>query len=229
MHSFREPCAGSTDIYSKLDALHAETDRGFDTVISGIQSEGPVRTARELKDKVDSLIQAHEPLVADIINLAADGSRGMSDYAKEDADKAEARADYLYSWANNYLPETAKLAAQVALSKHVELKTMPYIVCMAYAVRVKLDAHLVRSKDDCAYYYREAADAVEKFVGVVSPALKAVTGDTSLLSIAFVRHYPIAIYATLVRTLRDSARNMGSPKAASKQIERWDDGLSGIR
>ena len=222
MHSFREPCAGSTDIYSKLDALHAETDRDSDTVISGIQSEGPVGTAQELKDKVDSLIQAHEPLVADIINFAADVSRGMSDYAKEDADKAEARADYLYSWANKW-----------ALSEHAELKTMPYIVCMAYAVRVKLDAHLVRSslcsKDDCAYYYREAADAVEKFVGVVSPALKAVTGDTSLLSIAFIRHYPIAIYATLVRTLRDSARNMGSPKAASKQIERWDDGLSGIR
>lgn len=109
----------------------------------------------------------------------------------------------------------------------------PYIVCMAYAVRVKLDAHLVRShflsKADRNRYLQRAVDIVEKFVKVIIQALNAMTTNASLLDIALDYHSSIMTYVALIKTLRSSAQAMQSPKAAPEETEMWNDGLAAIR
>ena len=224
-------CTGAADISGSLDAaLHTQIDQGFEKAIATIEApDAAVRTARELQAKLATLTQAYDPLVEDVIKLAEGRHRGLSSFAKEDAGNAELRAGDLYSWASTFLPGTNQ-----ALSRSARLEMMPYIVCMAYAVRVKLDAHLLRShllpRSKRAQYLQRAVRVVEDFVQVLNQALSAVTASSSLLDVALDFELPVATYATLITTLRDNVQEMlllgrGMPS----EIAMWDDGLSGIR
>ena len=224
--------AGAADICDRLDALKAQVEQGFESVISTIQNADAVRVAREFKAKLNSLTLAYNPLVEDVISFAKHGSQGLSDFAREDADKAEMRADDLYSWAQTFVPTGG---GQAALSKHAKMELMPYIVAMAYAVRVKLDAHLVRS---CVLsdakrgaYLQRARKIVDDFVRVLQAALAAVVTNTSLVEIALDCYQPIATYVTLMAALRASVDTMLATERGpgSRKIALWDDGLGGIR
>ena len=220
---------GVADISGRLDALQAQMNHGFEQAISTIRDVEATRTAREFRAKLNSITLAYDPLVEEIAGLVEDRNHSLSDFVKEDADKAEMRADDLYSWASAHLPSTS----QAALHKRTKLELMPYIVCMAYAVRVKMDAYLVRSRllpeTRRAAYLQRATGIVDNFVRVLGPALIAVMANTSLLDVALDYHLPIATYLMLIMTLRNSAQSMVSPETESSQVEPWDDGLSGIR
>lgn len=218
------------DVSSRLDAaLSTEMNEDFDRAISSIGDDNAVGIARDLKAKLTSLTRACSPLVDAVISLVEDGRRGLSVFAWGDADKAELRADDLYSWVCTYLPGPGRKAQD----KCAKLEMMPLIVSMAYAVRVKLDAHWVRSqflpKSKRAQYLKRAVVIVETFVGVLSQALSSVTAGTSLLDIALDYDVPIATYAVLITTLRSSAQEMLTGRTVPTEIARWDDGLSGIR
>ena len=224
--------AGAADICDRLDALKAQVEQGFESVISTIQNADAVRVAREFKAKLNSLTLAYNPLVEDVISFAKHGSQGLSDFAREDADKAEMRADDLYSWAQTFVPTGG---GQAALSKHAKMELMPYIVAMAYAVRVKLDAHLVRScllsEVKRGPYLKRAHGIVDDFARVLQAALAAVVTNTSLVEIALDCYQPIATYVTLMAALRASVDTMLATERGpgSRKIALWDDGLGGIR
>ena len=220
---------GVADICDRLDALKFQMAQGFESVISTIEDAGAVRVAREFKTKLRLLTLAHDPLVADIINTAENTLQDISEFAKEDADKAIARAEELYAWAETFLPDIS----QATLNKRAKLELMPYVVAMAYSVRVKLDAQLKSSllpEAKRKAYLQRACSIVDEFVRVLQSTLVAVTADTSLLEIALDYYQPLAIYATLVASLRGSTRMMLQPEdAPPKEVVFWDDGLSDIR
>ena len=207
-------------------------EQGFESVISTIENEKAVRVAREFKAMLNSLTLAYTPLVEDVISLAKQGSQGLSDLAREDAVNAEMRADNLYAWAQTFVPSGG---GQATLSKRAKVEQMPYVVAMAYAVRVKLDAHLVRS---CVLsgakrgaYLQRARKIVDDFVRVLQAALAAVVTNTSLVEIALDCYQPIATYVTLMAALRASVDTMLATERGpgSRKIALWDDGLGGIR
>lgn len=221
---------GASDLCDRLDALKFQMARGFESVISTIKDAGAVRVAREFKTKLRLLTLAHDPLVEDIINSVENTLQDISEFAKEDADKAIARAEELYAWAETFLPDTS----QATLSKRAKLELMPYIVAMAYSVRVKLDAQLVRSsllpEAKRGLYLQRACGLVDEFVRVLRSTLAAVMANTSLLDIALDYYQPLATYITLITSLQSSVHMMLSPQGAPpKKIEFWDDGLSSIR
>lgn len=188
------------------------------------------RVARDLKGKMNSLSLAYGPLVDTFIKSAEHSTQCLSEIAKEDAYMAIMRADDLYAWAETFLPNKS----QATLSRWAKLELMPYVVAMAYAVRVKMDAHLVQSKllsesSEAQYLQRNYA-IVDDFISVLQPAIVGLISNTSLLEIALDYHQPLATYVTLIETLRTSAQLMLPLfESTPEKIAVWDDGLSGIR
>ena len=204
--------------------------QGFESVISTIKDASAVRIGREFKAKLKLLTLAHDPLVEDIIHSSNYSVQGISEFAREDADKAIARAEELYAWAGTFLPDIT----QATLNRQAKLELMPYIVAMAYAVRVKLDAQLVKStllpEAKRSPYLKRACGIVDEFVRVLQAAIMAVTVKTSLLEIALDYHQSLATYVTLISTLRSSTHMMLLPAdAPAERVALWDDGLAEIR
>ena len=93
----------------------------------------------------------------------------------------------------------------------------PYLASMAYAVRVKLDEHLVEcsatSQVERAQSAERARGVVSELIALLQAAMTVTLSDPSLL----------------IATLRRSVQLMLSPEDTPAAIEMWDDGLSGIR
>ena len=175
---------------------------------------------------------AYEPLTKKIIKAAEPSyTAPFTSLALRDAAKVEKHAIELYSWARTFLPkDTAK---HPAMDKASKLKLVPYVVAMAYAVRIQLDVYYVESsavnKDDRLEYLERSRTVVERFVDVLQVAMNVTLSDSSLLDVAMDYHLALTTYITLMAALRASVQIMLTPKDAPKTTALWDDGLAGIR
>lgn len=196
------------------------------------------------KERVQLATFAYDDLVSDIVG-AAEKSTGRQSQtlarsmARDSAVNAEGRAEELYAWAMTHLPDFGhrnKESQVTGLNRHQKLGVIPYIVAMAYAVRIKIDARMVKShsmedKDDRERHLMRSRSIVGDFVSLLRAALMATVIDVSLLEMALDCHLPMATYMMLMKGIQASAQTMVEKSETINQtkIEAWDDGLSKIR
>ena len=174
----------------------------------------------------------HDRVVDDLIVSIQTNGEKASQLAESNAEKVEYRADELYAWSKTFLPDMSS-----PLSRVSKVSIMPYILSMAYAIRVKLDtvaSRIVLMGDEEGTESLELIGKdVEAFIQVLQSALKAIIRDTGLLEVALDYYMPLAILATLIQALKIAPI---SPRLSDSDwhlegeaIAVWDDGLSGIR
>ena len=205
-----------------MKAMIAAADRGGD-------DNG--RVVRDFKSRVETVTLVYKPLVERIVKASNSGSRGFSNLALRDAAKAEISANTLYSWAGSFVPTNTN--SQSSMDKAAKLKIMPYIVAMAYAVRVKLDAYYVESsgvdRTERLEYLERSRNTVEQFIETVKVAVRVTLYESSLLDVALDYHLALTTYIMLMAALRASVATLLTPKDTPKSIAPWDDGLAGLR
>ena len=201
----------------------------IDAVIAAINNDESARSARDFKSRVDSVALTYEPLIKKIIAITKSDAGRFSTLALRDAAKAEIHANMLYSWARTFIPKDPK----ADMHKAAKLKMMPYVVAMAYAVRVKLDVHYVESsevsKAERLEYLERSRNIVEQFTEVLEVVIKATLNDSSLIEVALDYHLTLSTYVALMIALRTSAQLALAPGSAPETTALWDDGLSQIR
>ena len=186
---------------------------------------------RDFKARLDSLTLAYEPLVDRLLSAAESGANTLPKFALRDAMRAESQANTLYSWARTFVPKD--VANQTAMDKTTKIKMMPYIVIMAYAVRVKLDVHYVEStsvvKAEKAEYLERSRKVVDEFVALLRVTTNAILDTSSLLDVAIDYHLALGTYIALMAALRKSVQMLLTPADAPQPVALWDDGLADIR
>ena len=210
---------GGADVCARLDMLESKIDQGFDAVIGTIHSTRAADKARELRIEQDLVIRAHNEVVEDMIHVAE--SEQLPPRASERASIAEQRADRLYFIAKSSVP--ASKSDQAALSKQDKLVLMPYIIAMAYATRVKVDARMITSLRDGPTELQRCQQYIDEFAQVLRNAIEAIVYDVSLLEVALDYYLPLAAYLNLYRGL--GTQN----ELPSSGARVWEDGLAGIR
>ena len=126
-----------------LRLLEGAISEETDAMIAAAYNEHSARAVRDFKSMVDAVKLTYEPLTERMLKAAKSSASTLPKFALRDAAKAEMHANTLYSWARTFLPkETDNLAG---MDKAAKLRMIPYVVSMAYAVRVKLDVHYVES------------------------------------------------------------------------------------
>ena len=198
-------------------------------MIAAADKGDDARVVRDFKSKVETATLAYEPLVGRIIMAASSDSRSFPPLALRHAAKAEMNANALYAWARSFVPTTS----ESSMDKAARMKLMPYIVAMAYAVRVKLDVYYVESsgvdRTERLEYLERGRNTVDQFIEIVKVAVRVTLHDSSLLDVALDYHLAITTYITLMTALRASVTMLLTPKEAPGMIALWDDGLVGIR
>lgn len=227
--------AGSLDIYSQLRLLESPLSQDVNDKINSINDGNCAQPVREFKERIDSIMLAYEPLVEKITRAAESEDRKFSSFSSKDASKAEAMANALYAWAGTFVPR--EYDGLVSLNKNAKLALLPYLVAMAYAVRVKLDAHYVESsfvvKKERVEFLERSRGTVRKFLFLARMVLNSILESSSLLEVALEYHLALTTYVALTVTLRKSLQLMlepcDTPNGALRTAQAWDDGLSGIR
>ena len=119
------------------------------------------------------------------------------------------------------------------MDKTAKLKMIPYIVAMAYAIRVKLDTYYVESsgmdRTERFGYLERGRSMVDQFMEVVEVAVRVTLHDSSLLDVALDYCLALTTYITLIAALRASVAMMLESEDAPSPIAPWDDGLAGLR
>lgn len=193
------------------------------------------RSVRDFKSKLEATNLAYEPLAERLVKAPnATDSNQLSNVALRDAAKAEMHANTLYSWARTFIPKhSSNSSSQAAMTKSTRLQMMPYIVAMAYAVRIKLDVFYVEGsavdKAERLEYWKRGRSVVEQFRSVVQNALQALLIDSSLLDVAIDYHLALTTYTALMETLQKSVQILLAPDDTPKAIQLWDDGLAELR
>ena len=236
--------AGLRQLCRHLPLLEAPLTREIKSMIAVEDNELCARSVRDFKSKMDATTLAYEPLAERLIQAAAsrgDGGDGsssskLSNVALRDAAKAEMHANTLYSWARTFIPKLTSSSSGGGggtISKGAKLHMLPYLVAMAYAVRVKLDVFYVEgsvvNKAERLEYWERSRTVVEQFVSVLQGAVRVTLGDSSLLDVAIDYHLALTTYIVLMATLRKSVQMMLAPHDAPKAIQLWDDGLAELR
>ena len=225
-------CAGSTRIFERLDSLEETIGEGFEAAVNTISSKQAIDVARNYRFRLRVVTLAYDDLVEDIILAAGSEKRKFSSLAKDSSVKAEMRAEELYAWAEGFIPNTGN--DQAGLSKKAKLGLMPYIVALAYAMRVKTDARLVRSHSivdagERQNFLERSRKSMSDFIHVLRVVVAAVVTTSNLLEIALDYHLAMATYMMLITSLKTSMQLTLGPAKESLEIELWDDGLSKIR
>ena len=223
--------SGSKEIGSKLDSLHAEMNKGFENVLKTVENDKAVQEAREFKRKLDMLAIKDDRMCEDMMDAAQNQGR-YPEYAKENAKDAMESAEDLYIWAEAMLPD--QMDGETAMTRQNKLEIMPYIVAMAYSVRVQVDAHMVKSHfladdTDRKKFVKSGHKIVDKFIELLNSAIEALVAQTCLLEIAIDYQLPLATYLTLMKSLCGSLKSLSSPESIKEKPADWDDGLSSIR
>lgn len=207
-------------------------------MIHAIDSRDAPRTVREFEAALGSAALAHQPLVQRFIKaLDAGGDTSTNTKrrfplsAAKDAAKAETQANTLFAWASTFVPKTP--ASWARWNKQDKIAVMPYVVAMAYAVRIKLDVHYVEgsmvSDAEKSDYLERSRKTVDEFIPILQMAVKATLDGSSLLEVALDYHLALTTYVTLLTALRKSVQMTLSPQSSPENVVAWDDGLSSIR
>ena len=200
-------------------------------MIAAVVREQDGRDVRDFKSKIDALTLAYEPLTKRIVQAAERRPIAFATLAIRDAAKAELHANALYTWARTYVPVDTDVRTE--RDKAGKLQLMPYIVAMAYAVRVKLDVYYVESsgvdKTERSEYLERGRNTVEEFVATIKVAVRVTLCDSSLLEVALDYRLALATYMVLMAALRATPQMMLRPDDAARTIALWDDGLDTIR
>ena len=225
-------CAGSANVFERLDSLEETIRGGFETAISAISSTQAIDVARNYRFRLRVVTLAYDDLVEDIILAAGSEKRKFSSLAKDSSVKAEMRAEELYAWAEGFIPNTGN--DQAGLGKKAKLGLMPYIVALAYAMRVKTDARMVRSHSivdvgERQNFLERSRKSMNDFIHVLRVVVAAVITSSNLLEIALDYHLAMATYMMLIARLKTSMQLTLGTAREPLGIELWDDGLSKIR
>ena len=201
-----------------------------------IDVDESARDVHDFKSKVDAVTLAYEGLIEQTVIAAVERHPDtlLAPLAPRDAAKAEMDANTLYMWARAFVPADSTTSARTHMAKADKIKMMPYVVAMAYAVRLKLDVYCIESSgmDDtermmCSEMSRKA---MGQLMQVLQVATWATIDDSSLLDMALDYHLATTTYITLSAAVRASVQ-MAMPTLGGvpRAIVHWDDGLSGIR
>ena len=214
-----------------LRLLESPLSADVNAMIADAINDQNSRAVRDFKSKLDTLTLAYEPLTKRLAKAAESRSSTFTALALRDAAKAEMHANALYAWARTYVPtDTNALAKR---DKAGKLQMMPYIVAMAYAVRVKLDVYYVESsgvdKAERLEYLERGRNTVNEFVATIKVVARVTLCDSSLLEVALDYHLALTTYIALMAAMRASVQMMLQPSDAPKTIALWDDGLETIR
>ena len=212
-----------------LHLLEGPTTKEVDAMIAAADSEDSPRAARDYRSKVDAVTLAYAPLAERILKATEHDSGVFSRLALRDAAKAEKQAIELYSWARTFIPKNAT----VARDKAAKIMTVPYLVAMAYAVRVKMDVYFVESsgasKSERLEYLERSRKTAEQFTEALSVAVRVVLNGSSLLDMALDYNLVLTTYITLKAAVQANVQMLLKPKDVPQTIALWDDGLSGLR
>ena len=223
--------SGAANISSKLDSLHEEMSKGFENVLKTVEDERAAQDARDFKRRLDSLTVKDDRMCEDMMDAAQNQGR-YPEYAKDQAKDAMESAEDLYIWAHAMLPDG--MDENTTMTRQRKLQIMPYIVAMAYAVRVQVDAYMVKSHFfasdvDQKKFIKMGHRIVDKFMDLLQSAVKALVAETCLLEIAMDYQLPLGTYLTLMQSLCGSIKSLSSPESIREKAAEWDDGLSCIR
>ena len=200
-------------------------------MIAAAVGDQDARAVRDFRSKVDALTLAYEPLTRRLVKAAESRPIAFPALALRDALRAEMNANALYTWARTYVPTETDVRTE--RDKAAKLQMMPYIVAMAYAVRVKLDVYYVESsgvdRAERLEYLERGRNTVEEFVATIKVALRVTLCDSSLLEVALDYHLALMTYMALMAAMRATAQMMLQPSDAPRTIALWDDGLDKIR
>lgn len=194
------PRAGAADICERLDSLETKAHQGLGAAAA---------IACDFKAKLQVVTLAYDALVEDIIQATENKDRQFP--TMDNADRAEKCADELCVWAESFVPDSA--STQVGLSGQDKLAPMPYFVALAYAMRVKMDTCMVRSRGtviiaERMVYLEACRSAVNGVVKRIRAAAVAIVSDASLLDVALNYHSALAIYVMPIASLQASAQMM---------------------
>lgn len=227
--------AETLEIYNQLCLLESPLSQDIDDKVNVIDKSDCTQSVRTFKENIDAIILAYEPLVERIARAAEGADRKLPTFASKDASKAEGAANSLYAWAGTFVPKEP--GSLENLDKHAKLALVPYLVAMAYAVRVKLDAHYVEGslldKKERAEYLERSQRTVEKFTVLARTVINSILKSASLLEVALDYHLALKTYVALMASLQKSLEMIlapgDTPSDAPRTAQMWDDGLSGIR
>ena len=236
----RDIYAESVDICERLDSLEKKITRGVQDVIGTLNSQQAAAIDNKFKEKLDLVTTPYKELVHDITEAAGNMDHQYSSLAgeivKENAIAAEKRADELHAWAKSNMPKAVG-NSHVDRNKPKKIKMMPYIVAMAYAVRVKVDARMVKVHSMPAKggerekYLERNRKFIDDIVKLLREKITEIVDGASLLEIALDYYLVLATYAMLITSLQASVPMMVKPETTveGEKIQGWDDGLSDIR
>ena len=214
-----------------LRLLESPLTDDVNAMIAAIIEDQDARTARDFRSRVEALTLAYEPLTQRLVKAAESRPIAFPAQALRDALRAEMNANALYTWARTYVPTETDVRTE--RDKAAKLQMMPYIVAMAYAVRVKLDVYYVESsgvdRAERLEYLERGRNTVEEFVATIKVALRVTLCDSSLLEVALDYHLALMTYMALMAAMRATAQMMLQPSDAPRTIALWDDGLDKIR
>ena len=225
-------CAGVLQLCQHLRLLASPLSQDIRSMIGTIDADESTRIVRDFKSRLDSVSLTYDPLVDRMIAAAERRVRTFPPAALRDA---------LYAWARTFVhtgdssssSSGSSSPARATLQKADKLLMMPYVVAMAYAVRVKLDVHFVESSQvheaERLDYLDRSRRTVEQFVELLQAVVRMTLEESSLLEVALDYNLALTTYATLLAALRGSAQMMLEPHGVPRPIVSWDDGLSGIR
>ena len=231
---FPSSCLSLADVAQLCQHLHlleSPLTDDADAMIAAAVREQDGRDVRDFKSKVDALTLAYEPLTRRIVQAAERRPIAFATLAIRDAAKAELHANALYTWARTYVPTDTDV--ETKRDKAGKLQLMPYIVAMAYAVRVKLDIYYVESSDvdraERLEYLERCRNTMDELATTIKAAVRVTLHESSLLEVALDYHLALTTYMALMAALRATAQMMLQPGDAPQTIALWDDGLDTIR
>ena len=220
-----------SELCQQLRLLEDPVSQDVDALIAAASVEPSPRAVRDFKSKLDAVRLAYEPLMEQMLEVAKSDAHTFPQFAATDATKAEIHANILYSWARTYVPQDADSPA--TMDKTAKLNMMPYIVAMAYAVRVKLDVHYVESRGmieaERHEYLKRSSNVVEQFMATLELAMRAMLHDSGLLEVALDYHLALTTCVTLKAAMRASVQMILGSHDVPRTTVLWDDGLAEIR
>ena len=108
------------------------------------------------------------------------------------------------------------------MDKATKLKMMPYIVAMAYAVRVKLNVHYVESsgvnRAERLDYLEHRRSAMGHFIENIEVVVRVTLHGSDLLDVALDYHLVLTTYTALIAALPASVTVLLKPKDVPKTI-----------